>query len=331
MEITIGKWRRLQQASSQQGTFTILAIDHRGPLRRALDAQADGQPVDKAISRFKQDVVTELAPVATAVLLDPETGVGRCLTSGALPGQTALIVAMDTGSTGDPMVLDVDLIRNWSVQQSSLVGASGVKLLVYYHPASPSAPRIEEMVKAIGQACAQYDIPFYLEPLSYDPDSPGNRLPSQELKHVVIETARRLIPFGVDVLKAEFPWNIAESQDQAQWRDACREFSDACAIPWVLLSAGVPFDTFLAQARIACESGASGVMAGRAVWKEAVALEDGDRAGFLRGPGLERIKKLRDLCDAYGRPFTESYQPADARLIDAREFSMGLPETQARK
>lgn len=323
MEIAIGKWRRLQQASSGHGTFTILAIDHRGPLRRALDPQSDGESLDKTISLFKRDVVRELAPTATAVLLDPETGVGPCLTSGAMPGQTALIVAMDTGSTGDATVVETNLIKNWSVRQSSFIGASGVKLLVYYHPASPSAAKTEELVKGIGQACARDEIPFFLEPLSYDPDAPGNRLSAQELKSVVIETARRLIPLGVDVLKAEFPWNIAESQDPDRWRDACRELSEACAIPWVLLSAGVPFDTFLAQARIACESGASGVMAGRAVWKEAVALDAHDRAGFLRGPGWQRIKHLRELCDAYGRPFTEIYQPAGVGLIDVREPFMG--------
>jgi tagatose 1,6-diphosphate aldolase len=318
MEITIGKWRRLQQASSEQGTFTILAIDHRRPLRRALDPQFDGETLDKTISLFKQDVVRELAAAATAVLLDPETGVGPCLTSGALPGQTALIVAMDTGSTGDPAVVETNLIKNWSVRQSSFVGAAGVKLLVYHHPASPNAMKTEKVVEEIGQACARDDIPFFLEPLSYDPDALGNRLSAQELKKVVIETARCFVPLGVDVLKAEFPWNIAESQDPAQWKDACSELSEACAVPWVLLSAGVPFDTFLAQAQIACESGASGVMAGRAVWKEAVVLDAHDRAGFLQGPGRERIKKLRELCDAYGRPFTEIYQPAGADLIDVR-------------
>lgn len=323
MEITIGKWRRLQQASSEHGTFTILAIDHRGPLRRALETQVDEELQDKAISTFKQEVVRQLAPTATAVLLDPETGVGPCVTSGALPGQTALIVAMDTGSTGDPAVLETHLIKHWSVQQASFLGASGVKLLVYYHPASPSAKMTEELVKEIGQACARDEIPFFLEPLSYDPGAPGNRLSAQELKSVVVETAHRLIPLGVDVLKAEFPWNIAESQDPAQWRVACSELSEACTVPWVLLSAGVPFDTFLAQARIACESGASGVMAGRAVWKEAVALDADYRSNFLRGPGCERIEKLRELCDIYGRPFTEIYQPADAELIDVREFSMG--------
>ena len=326
MRLTIGKWRRLQQASSARGTFTILAIDHRGPLRRAFASQADGEGLNKTISEFKQDVVCGLASAATAVLLDPETGVAPCLTSGALPGQTALIVAMDTGSTGDPAVLKVDLIKNWSVQQSSLVGASGVKLLVYYHPDSVSASETERLVKKVGQDCERFDIPLFLEPLAFDPNEPGNRLSAHELKRVVVETARRLVPLGVDVLKTEFPWNVTESQDQAMWRDACKELDEACPVPWVLLSAGVPFDTFLDQARIACESGASGVMAGRAIWKEAVSLTDGDLADFLRGPASDRMKKLRELCDTRGRPFTDVYQPLGADVIDVRGISVGSLE-----
>ncbi len=326
MDITIGKWRRLQQASSEQGTFTILAVDHRGPLRRALKSVADGGSSDCGLSRFKQDVVGCLASPSTAVLLDPETGLAPCLTSSALSGQTACIVASDTGSTGDPTVLEAKLIPNWSVRQSALIGASGVKLLVYYHPDSPNATATEKLVEGVGQACARFEIPLYLEPLSYDPDALGNRLPPDELKRVVIETARRLIPLGADVLKAEFPWNIADSPDQAKWKVACSELTDACDVPWVLLSAGVPFETFYAQARIACESGASGVMAGRAVWKEAVTVDGHDRTEFLRGPGLERLTKLRELCDALGRSFKEIYQPTGAERTDARELTIGTHE-----
>jgi len=36
MAMTVGKWRRLQQTAGPAGTFSVLAIDHRGPLRRAL-------------------------------------------------------------------------------------------------------------------------------------------------------------------------------------------------------------------------------------------------------------------------------------------------------
>ena len=41
-------------------------------------------------------------------------------------------------------------------------------------------------------------------------------------------------------------------------------------MPWVLLSAGVDYDLYERQVRVACDNGASGILCGRAVWKESV-------------------------------------------------------------
>ncbi|HIE39622.1 MAG TPA: hypothetical protein EYP77_11260, partial [Anaerolineae bacterium] len=101
--IPIGKLRRLQQCATPEGHLVILAVDHRGNLRRALNPEdPDGVP-DKALVAFKQEVVAALAPEASAVLLDPEHGALPAIGSGALPGRTGLIVALErTGYTGDP-------------------------------------------------------------------------------------------------------------------------------------------------------------------------------------------------------------------------------------
>ena len=39
--------------------------------------------------------------------------------------------------------------------------------------------------------------------------------------------------------------------------------TEVSTVPWVLLSASVSYDIYLKQVRVACEAGASGVMAGR--------------------------------------------------------------------
>ena len=67
------------------------------------------------------------------------------------------------------------------------------------------------------------------------------------------------------------------------------------------------YDTFLKQVRVACEAGASGVMVGRSVWKEAVTLDRGVRNSFLQVEGYERMRKLQALTEALARPFTEVY------------------------
>lgn len=305
MTLGLGKRRRLQQATSPRGTFTVLALDHRGPLRRALAATLPADAVDDALADLKEDIVRELAPYSSAVLLDPEIGVPRCLGRNVLPPYVGLLVALDTGSTGDPAVLRTGLVPGWSAERSLRVGGVGAKLLVYYHPDAPDAPQVEALVRSIAQACADTEQPFYLEPLGYDYRQPGARLASAERRRVVVESARRLVPLGVDVLKAEFPVVAAEQPDHGAWRDACAELNDACAVPWVLLSAGVPFDTFLLQTRIAGEAGASGVIAGRAVWHDAVTSDATTRRRFLATVGRDRARQLSELCAAVARPIAQ--------------------------
>lgn len=305
MKPTLGKWRRLQQAADPQGTFTVLAIDHRGPLRRRL-AQESGAAetqVEEALRNLKQDIVRHLAPHSSAVLLDPEVGLAACVESAALPGATGLLVALDTGSTGDPAVLRTGLVPDWSVERIARAGASGVKLLVYYHPEVPQAVDVERLVREIARDCARAEVPLYLEPLSYDPADAGTPLPSHARREVVVETARRLVPLGVDVLKAEFPVNPAEQPDEGVWREACQELSEACPVPWVLLSAGVPAEVFLRQTEIACRSGASGVIAGRALWNDAVTTDAARRRTFLQTTAVRRLDEVADLCRRTALPF----------------------------
>ena len=101
-----------------------------------------------------------------------------------------------------------------------------------------------------------------LEPLSYSLDEQKS-LPSAEKRFVVVETAKRLTPLGVDLLKAEFPAGREESSREV-WQEACEELDAASRVPWIILSAAVDYELYLAQVMTACSVGASGVAVGRA-------------------------------------------------------------------
>ncbi|MFN2165711.1 MAG: tagatose 1,6-diphosphate aldolase [Anaerolineae bacterium] len=302
MKQTTGKIRRLQQCASPEGMLVIMAMDHRNNLRRALDPQNPSAVPDQALSAFKQEVVAALAPASSAVLLDPEYGAGPCIASGALPGDTGLILALErTGYTGDPAARESELLPGWNPQRALQIGASGVKLLVYYHPQAPTAPNIENLVRRTANACTREDMPLFLEPLTYSPSPERSGLSPDERRHAVIETARKLtaIP-GVDVLKVEFPLDTAAERDQGRWLAACRELTEASRVPWVLLSAGIDFEGYLQQVIAATRAGARGVAAGRAVWKEATGLAGTERAAFLRTTARERMERIAALCRALG-------------------------------
>lgn len=301
--ISIGKLRGLQQISSAHGTFTALALDHRQNLRRANPAFV----TDAELSRFKVEVTTALAKHATAVLLDPEVSAAQAIAQRAIPNSVGLVVAVEsTGYTGDATARQAQVIPGWSVEKAKRMGASAIKLLVYYHPDSATASEIEEFTAKIAEDCKKHDLVLMLEPLSYSLDE-GKKLTSEEKRYVVVETARRLTRLGVDILKAEFPLDLND-MDESKWLAACMEISSASIPPWILLSAAVEYEVFLRQVTVACNAGASGIAVGRAVWKEAVTLDGDERMKFLRTTARDRMSRLTSLCQALAKPYTDFYQ-----------------------
>lgn len=304
--ITIGKLRGLQQISSKRGTITALALDHRQNLRKANPAFVD----DAELSRFKVDVTKAVAHRATAVLLDPEVSAAQAISARAVPSGVGLVVAVEsTGYTGDATARQAQIIPGWTVEKAKRMGASAIKLLVYYHPDSPTAKEIEDFTINIAQECKKHDLVLMLEPLSYSLEE-NKKLSSEEKRYVVVETARRLTPLDVDILKAEFPLDVND-MDESKWMDACKEISSASVTPWILLSAAVEYEIFLRQVTVACNAGASGIAVGRAVWKEAVTMQGDERMKFLRTTAKYRISRLTSLCHALAKPVTDFYQ-ADA-------------------
>jgi len=304
-DISIGKLRGLQQLTTARGTFTALALDHRQNLRKANPAFTD----DALLSRFKLDVTAALASRATAVLLDPEVSAAQAVAARDIPNSVGLVVALEsTGYTGDSTARRAQIIPGWSVEKAKRMGASAIKLLVYYHPDSVTAQEIEDFTSRVAEDCRVHDIVLMLEPLSYALDE-KRKLTSQEKRKVVVETAKRLTPLGIDVLKAEFPGDINDPDD-SNWMEACREISSASLTPWILLSAAVDYETYVRQAAVACNAGASGLAVGRAVWQEAVSMVGDERIRFLRTTARQRISRLTSLCHALAKPYTDFYTAA---------------------
>ena len=309
--MTIGKLCGLQQCSSPQSTFTCLALDHRQNLRRALSQAHPGLVSDADLTSFKLEVTSTLAEVSTAVLLDPEYSAAQAVAAGDLPGNTAFVVAVEsTGYGGEPTARQSQILPGWSVEKAKRMGASMIKLLVYYHPDSATAGEIETFVQQVADECVRQDFGLMLEPLSYSLDA-GKKLTSSEKRHVVIETARRLTISGVDVLKSEFPLDAAIDQLESEWEKACNEISFASRAPWILLSAAVDYDTYLRQVGVACQAGASGIAVGRAVWQEAIGLNGPARTTYLREVARPRLEELSQLCAELARPWTDFYTPGE--------------------
>ncbi len=302
MPYLLGTRRGLGACASARGTFAILALDHRQNLRRELHPEDPAATTYAEMVDFKRAVVRVLAETATGTLLDPEIGAAQCIADGSLPAAAGLIVAIEaTGYEGPAGARVSRVLPGWSVQQAKRMGASAAKLLVYYHPDAANAADQERLVATVAADCRAADLALFVEPLSFDPAT-GGKLVGEARRRCVVETARRLMALGGDVLKAEFPYD-PDVTDEAAWADACAELDAASPAPWVLLSAGVEDATFARQVAVACHAGASGVLAGRSVWAPAATLPPGERDAWLATEGRMRLERLARLVDAAGAPW----------------------------
>ena len=313
MQIPLSRRRALQQCAQADGTFAMLAIDQRGSLIDTMSNYKGETATFAQVGALKRDIVQILSPLTSATLVDAEVGYPATVADDTFPGDVGMLVALEkSGYLGDPTLRRTALLEGWNPQRIRLAGATGVKLLVYYRPDAENAAEQEALVQEVAKQAHAAELPLFLEPLHYSLDPDAKTVSSALRRELVVETAKRLIPLGVDVLKAEFPVDVKQTDDEAEWADACAELSAAShGAPWVLLSAGVDYETFLRQVKVACQNGASGILCGRAVWKETMTMPASERREFLRSVSVPRFERLRHLVSAFARPFSDFYPAQD--------------------
>jgi tagatose 1,6-diphosphate aldolase len=241
--------------------------------------------------------------------------------AGVLPGNVGLLVSLEeSGYEQTAQDRVTTLLPGWSVEKIKRMGASAVKVLLYYRPdRAESVSRQQAVVRQVAEDCRRADLPFLLEPIAYPVDEAerDSAIFAQRKTDLVVESARQLTGLGIDVLKAEFPADLRYEPDEQRLRAACEQLNDAAAVPWILLSAGVSFEDFARQVKIACQAGASGFLGGRAIWEEATRLPDArGRRRWLATVGAERMRRLRAIAAEFGRPWWKKWVNEVSELVE---------------
>ena len=308
INLTIGKIRGLQQIANPRGIFIMCAMDHRTGLISMLESSQQEAPDYEEITRLKLDMCSAMAPYCSAVLLDPEYGAAQCIAAGVLPGNTGLLISIEaSGYEKDPMGRLTTLLDGWSVEKIKRMGASAVKMLVYYRPDIKTlAQKQLKTIEMVADDCIKYDIPFLVEPKTYrlEDEAMDSADFASRLPEMVIETARQITVLPINMLKAEFPANMEYEKDSSKLFDYCCQLDQASEVPWVILSGGVDYATFKTQLSIASRAGASGFLGGRAIWQEAMEISDRNRRfEFFKATAVQRIRELSDIAEGHARPW----------------------------
>lgn len=314
--LTPGKLRGLQRISNPQGTLTMLALDQNNSVidmagkafrRAGVDRAATYEDVVEA----KLDLMRGLATAASGVLIDPYYGAWSAVVSGAVPPRVGLLVRLERtkyemSAKGAPMAT---IEPGWSVEKAKRMGADAVKFLAQFEPTEPeSADANLAMAEKVYDECRKHDILLLLEAVAFPFGGETKKDDSflARKAETVIESARVLSRY-CDIYKAEFPGTLGRESDQ-QLLDNLMALDAVSERPWVLLSAGVNFDDYLAQVEMALAAGASGVLGGRAFWKEYFDQDDAEsRQRFLAGVARQRLSQVDELVRAEARPWFSRY------------------------
>jgi len=277
------------------GAFAMVALDQRESLRTMLGGETIA---DQALTAFKIDAARALTPHASAVLLDMAFGLGPVLEAGVLAEDRGLIVAADrlvqpTGGIVEDTAVDDSVFADSEVTAR----ADAYKLLVIWRPGRDHARRAAT-VRAFLDACRQRGRPGIVEGI-VRPD-PGTHLTPERHAELVVEAAVELTEAGPDLYKAEVP-SLGLADDQSTTAAAAR-LTEAIAPPWVVLSNGVRPERFDDAAVAAARGGASGFLAGRAIWLESIAAED--PRTHLETVAAARLAALAERIDGVARPWS---------------------------
>ena len=310
--LTPGKLRGLQRISNPNGTLTMVATDQNSSMIKMMKEATKKEPTYAEVADAKVMLSRALAPHCSGLLVDGKYGYWSTVAAFAVPPSTGLLIRVEmSGGEKNAAGAPIGAVEpGWGVAKIKRCGADAVKLLAQFEPAEfDSAERNFQFTQQIHDECLKHDILFLLEPLHFgykvDGVEEAKDVVAKRKAKTVIETAHYLSRY-CDVYKAEFPGTFGVETDQ-QLMDNLKRLNDACVKPWVLLSAGVDYDKYKKQVEMAMKAGASGVLGGRAFWKEFFTYPTpAERQKFAETECVRRVQET-DAIVKTGTPWFAKY------------------------
>jgi tagatose 1,6-diphosphate aldolase len=289
--MTTAERRGYQQICNDDGAMLVVACDQRGSMRKLLAESPEEQKAisDDMLGFVKMDVASHLARHAGCVLLDPVCAVPAIVDDGVLHRSTGLLIGLDaSGWNATPEGYRVSvMVPGVTARRVRELGGTGGKIMVYLRSDLPDANRVNlQTLKRVLHNFAAEDLLLVVEFLTYALPHEGREEFEALTPELVLGGTRLCLEAGAKVLKIPFPGTPK----------ACAAVTDISrGVPWAVLSAGVDHETFLGQVKTAMRHGASGVIAGRSLWKDCISLDREETRRRLTEVAVPRVEQLRAI------------------------------------
>ena len=293
--MTTAERRGYQQICATNGKMMVVAADQRGGMRKVLaDTPEEQAAIDEAtLGTVKSGITRHLANKASCVLLDAVCAVPNVVDDGTLARDTALLIGLDaSGWDTDSNGYRISkLVPGIDARRVRELGGTGGKLMVYLRSDTPEANTIN--IQTIRDCIADFaaeDLLLVVEFLTYQLDGESDEDYARIFPDLIVGGTLICLELGSKILKLPYPGTA----------EACRRITGHCdGVPWAVLSAGVDHETFLGQVETAMKSGASGVIAGRALWKDCISLDAEVLEDRLENIASNRLREIQAILDAH--------------------------------
>lgn len=261
--------------------YLMLALDHRDGFRKIINPENPSLVSKEVAIEYKKQILESLKDKFSACLIDEDYGLPAYKSITPALSIPYLLPIENTGykdEDGERITIvekAADYLKN--------LGASAVKLLVYFCPNSKSSQVQIQTAKKVIEDSHNNGLPVFLEIVTYNSESEDR----------VFESVKEFLKQGAvpDVFKIEFPGN------EEQCINITKMVGD---IPWILLTRGASYSMFYDQLEIASKNGCQGFLAGRSLWQELLNIKDKkEKEIFLKETLPNRFDEIKEIVNSY--------------------------------
>jgi tagatose-1,6-bisphosphate aldolase len=287
--MTTAELRGYQQICGADGAMMVIACDQRGGMRQALtsDPAAQKAITNAMLGETKADITRHLALHAGCVLVDPLCAVPQLVDDGEIDRTTALLIGIDaSGFDLTPEGWRIsNMVEGITARRVRELGGTGGKIMIYLRSDVPAANEANlATLDAVVADFAREDLLLVVEFLAYPLPDESKEAYATKTAELIEGGSRLCLEHGAKLLKIPYPGSA----------QACAAITRISGdVPWAVLSAGVDHETFVGQVETAMANGASGVIAGRSLWKDCVSLDRAETRRRLEAIAVPRLRALQ--------------------------------------